>query len=172
VKVDEIVLRGNTSVPRKRLLDAMQTKTSKFLSSQYFNEETLREDVVELRRVYRAEGYLDAEVVLEDLRFSDDKSEVVVTIAFTEGEQYTVGDVKFEVKRVESGPGSPPPDDRAYFTQETLRGLLASSRAPSTGQDRGAGAQARAEAYFERSYLEARVEKAELRPAPTAAAWT
>lgn len=165
VKVDEIVLRGNASVPRKRLLDAMQTKTSKFLSSQYFNEETLREDVVELRRVYRAEGYLDAEVVLEDLRFSDDKSEVVVTIAFTEGEQYTVGDVKFEVKRVESGPGAPTPDDRAYFTQETLRGLLGlEPGAVYSGKTEEKGRDRIKEAYFARSYLEARVEKAELRP--------
>ncbi|MBL9086433.1 MAG: outer membrane protein assembly factor BamA [Planctomycetia bacterium] len=165
VKVDEIVLRGNTSVPRKQLLDAMLTKTSKFLSSQYFNEETLREDVVELRRVYRAEGYLDAEVVLEDLRFSDDKSEVVVTIAFTEGQQYRVGAVRFDVKRQETGPGAAPPEDRAYFTQDTLRDLL--GLAPGdvyAGKTEERGRKRIQEAYFQRSYLEASVEKAELLP--------
>jgi len=165
VKVAEVVIRGNASVPRKRILDAMLTKTSKFLSSQYFNEETLREDVVEVRRVYRAEGFLDAEVVLEDLRFSDDKSEAVVVLSVVEGERYQVGDVRFEVKREESGPGAAPADDRAYFTQETLRRLLGlEPGAVYAGKTEEKGRDRIKEAYFSRSYLEARVEKAELRP--------
>lgn len=165
VKVDDVVVRGNASIPRRTLLDAMLTKPSKFLSSTYFNEETLREDVVELRRVYRAAGFLDAEVVLEDLRFADDKSAVVVLLAVVEGERYTVGEVRFDLRRQESGPGSPTAEDRAYFTQETLRGLLGlETGAVYDGKAEEKGRDRIREAYFQRSYLEAQVEKAELLP--------
>ena len=165
VKVDELVFSGNASIPRKTLVDAMLTKTSGLFSSSYFNEETLREDVVELRRVYRGEGFLDAEVVLSDLRFSDDRAKVVVEIAVVEGERYTVGDVTFKLERESSGPGAMPPEDAAFFTQEGLRGLL--GLVPGevySGKVEEKGREAIKEAYFARSYLEARLDRADLRP--------
>jgi hypothetical protein len=113
VKVDEIVIAGTSTVPRKRILEAMQTKTSGLFSSSTFSDETMREDLVEVRRLFRAEGYLDAEVALEDLRFSDDKSKVVIVIAVVEGERYTVGEITVEQVRETSGAGAMPAEDVA-----------------------------------------------------------
>ena len=68
-------------MPRKDILDVMLTRPSGLFDTKLFNEETLREDVVEIRRLYRGEGFLDAEVVLEDLRFSDDKAKTQAEFA-------------------------------------------------------------------------------------------
>ncbi len=165
VKVDEIVISGATSVPRKRILEAMQTKTSGLFSSSTFSEETLREDLVEVRRLFRGEGYLDAEVAVEDLRFSDDKAKVVVVLAVSEGQRYTVGDVTIDAQRETSGVGAMPPDDVAWFTPEALRGWLGLVPGePYAGKVEDKGRERIKEEYFRRSYLEAQVERAELRP--------
>ena len=146
----------------------MLTKTSGLFSSHEFNEETLREDLVEVRRLFRAEGLLDAEVVLENLRFSDDKTEVVVVIAITEGERYTVGDVTFDLKRETEGPGAMPPDDVAFFTQDGLRTMLGLvSGAVYSGKVEDKGRDKIKEAYYARSYLEATIERAVLTPRAT-----
>src|SRR5205085_3622341 len=123
VKVEDVVVTGNTTVSRKAILDVMQTKPGGLFSPTYLNDEALREDVVEIRRLLRSEGLLDAEVVLEDLRKSDGLTHVVVVIAVTEGERYGVGDVGFEIVheeggrtvpgRIAGGPGAMPPEDRA-----------------------------------------------------------
>ncbi len=153
-------------MPYRTILEAMQTKTSALFSSRKFSEETLREDLVEVRRVFRGEGYLDAEVVIDELRFSDDKEKVVVALAVVEGQRYLVGRVLIEqVTRETSGPGAMPPDDVAWFSQDNLKawlglveGQVYSGKTEDKGRDRIR------EEYFRRSYLEARVERAELRP--------
>ncbi len=165
VKVDEVVIAGSSAVPRKRILEAMLTKTSGLFSSSTFSDETLREDLVEVRRLFRAEGYLDAEVALEDLRFSDDKSKVVIVIAVVEGERYTVGKVEVETLREVSGVGAMPPDDVAWFSPDTIRGWLGLVPGePYSGKVEDKGRERIREEYFRRSYLEVSIERAELRP--------
>ena len=165
VKVDRVIIRGNEHVPVKRVLDAMQTKPGALFASRTFSEETLREDLVEVRRVFRGEGYLDAEVVIDDIRPSDDKEKVVIALAIVEGARYTVGRIEVKTKRETTGSGTMPADDVAYFTPETLKNLLGlvegdfySGTVEDKGRDRIK------EEYFKRSYLEARLDNAELRP--------
>lgn len=165
VKVSRVIVRGNEHVTFKRILEVMQTKPSALFASRTFNEETLREDLVEVRRLFRGEGFLDAEVVIDDLRPSDDKSEMVVALAVVEGPRYDVGRITIDVQRETSGPGAMPPEDVAYFTKEALSAWLGLVEGqPYSGKVEDKGRDAIKEEYFRRSYLEARVERAELRP--------
>ena len=167
VKVDRVIIRGNEHVPYKRILEAMQTKPSALFSSRTFNEETLREDLVEVRRLFRGEGYLDAEVVIDELRPSDDKEKFVVALAVVEGPRYVVGSVTVRrPKRETSGAGRDAPRRRRPGSTrgepEHWLGLVVGEPYAGTVEDKGR--ERIKEEYFKRSYLEARVERAELRP--------
>jgi outer membrane protein insertion porin family len=165
VRVNDVQFRGNASIPRKRILDVMQTRPSSLFSKKPFIEEELRADLVEVRRLFRGEGFLDAEVALEELRISDDRSEVVVVIAIREGDRYAVGRVSFEQVRETEGPGAMPPDDVAWFTDERLAEWLGLRPGePYSGKTEDKGRDRIREEYYKRSYIDAVVEAAELRP--------
>ncbi len=95
VQVERITFQGNASLVRDKLLDNMVTQESGFLGLRGadFVEETLRQDLLLLQNFHRREGFLDAQVELADLSFSDDREEAFITIAVQEGPAYTVGNV-------------------------------------------------------------------------------
>ncbi len=98
VSVDAIVFEGNAGLRREDLLDHMATRESGFLGlggSDYV-EDTVRLDLLSLRSYYRYEGWLDARVDLLEPQFSDDREDVRLTIAVTEGPVYTVNSVRIE----------------------------------------------------------------------------
>ncbi len=162
VSVERIIFRGNQHIPRKDLLEVMQTEGRSFFenilnSGGTFREDVLREDLVALKRLYRDEGFLDAEVFLDDLRFSDDKERATIVIAIVEHRAYEVGDVEIIIERVEAGEsGSPPPEDVAFFTEERIRNIIGCrTGARFSGKKLTEGLEAVRDAYFARSYLEA-----------------
>jgi outer membrane protein insertion porin family len=164
VEVDDIVFRGNVHLPRKELLKAMRTEEEglvPFLSEALFREDVLREDLVALRERYRSEGFLDAEIILDDLRFSDDKEYARISILVIEHLCYTVGTVTVEIDRLEPGEiGAPPPEDLAWFTEERIAQWL--GLAPGwrySGEVEAKGIERIREQYFCRSYLDAQVPK-------------
>ena len=105
VSVDEVVFEGNKSRTASELGDNMATSGGGFLGlgASDFVEETLRLDLLTLRNYYRSEGWLDAAVDLVDLDFTDDREDVIIRIAVTEGPTYKVGNVS--VKGAENYPG-------------------------------------------------------------------
>lgn len=105
VQVESITFKGAEHVTRDKLLEFMGTQESGFLGLRGadYVEETLVKDRSSLVNVYRREGYLNAKVEIEDVSFSEDRSEAYVTIAVTEGPAFTVGSVK--VVGAESYPG-------------------------------------------------------------------
>jgi outer membrane protein assembly factor BamA len=168
VSADRIVFRGNQSIRRGELLELMETKQRgfwDFLAAPPFREDTLREDLVAIADLYRDEGFLDVEVALEDLRFSDDKERVQVSIAIQEHQAYTLGDIKIEIERPPDGhEGSMTPEDKAALTEEAMRGWLRvksgerwSGKLADWGRDRIL------EQLYRRSYLDANVGEARLR---------
>jgi outer membrane protein insertion porin family len=163
VEVDRIVFRGNRSVSRADLLEAMVTKEDSgifsFLSTATFREVTLREDLVALRRLYESRGFLDAEVVLDDLRFSDDKKRACITIAIEEHLPYCVGKVTIRIDRLDPGEaGCTTVADRAYFTEERVRCLLGVAEGQCySGERIDAGRERLLDEYLKRSYVDAAV---------------
>lgn len=164
VEVATVVFRGNRNLRRDDLLEVMQIREPGFLeaifSSVIFREDALREDLLALEALYRSHGFLDAEVVLEDLRFSDDKSRVEVTIGIDEGSPYTVGTIEVELVRVDPGTiGAPSPGDIAYFTEDTVRSLFGLRPGERwSGEKADEGVAAIREAYIKRSFHDVRVE--------------
>ena len=163
VRVDRILFRGNRALDRKALLEVMLTDEPNFFEQiagdSVFREDVLTEDLVALKALYRREGYLDAEVALDDLRFSDDKALVEITIAVDEHRPYLVGDVDIQILRVDAGKvASPTAEDLAYFTEDRLRALLGlRPGAPYSGKTVAEGLKAIREAYFARSYLDVQI---------------
>ncbi len=168
VEVQKILFRGNTSVSRRDMMEIMETSERgliPFLSSDTFRMDLLLEDLVAIKRLYESRGFLDAEVVLDDLRFSDDKGRVIITIVVVEHQPYCVGTIDVEIERIEPGePGAPPPEDIAYFTQERLRTML--GLCPGRrfdGETAEEGIQRIVKAYYGRSYMDADVRPLERR---------
>ncbi len=161
--VSRVVFRGNSHLERKELLEVMITESPNFIEEIIgdltFREDVLAQDLVSIKQLYRSEGFLDAEVALDDLRFSDDKSRVEISISITEHQPYTVGTIEFEIEREDPGKvASPTAADIAYFTDDRLRAWLG----VKTGE-RFSGAKAEKgltkikEEYFARSYLNANI---------------
>ena len=168
VEVDRIVFRGATSIPRSGLLEVMQTKERgfwDFLGGTIFREDVLREDVVALTRLYQDEGFLDAEVALADLRFSDDKERAEVTIVVQEHQPYRLGNVTIKIERQEAGhAGSCTPEDIAYLSEARLAEWLGVEPGERWSGKRAArGREKIREELFRRSYLDARVGEPVLR---------
>jgi outer membrane protein insertion porin family len=163
VEVAKVHFRGRRHLERDALLEAMQLQEPSFLEALVnaivYREDLLREDLVAIQEVYRDAGFLDAEAALEDLRFSDDKSKVEITIAVDEGAPYVVGTIEVEFDRVEpGGVGAPLAADLAYFTPERIRDLLGlASGERWNGATAREGTKKIKEAYLERSFHDARV---------------
>jgi outer membrane protein insertion porin family len=163
VRVDRILLRGNHNLSRKELLDAMVTEEpnvfEQIVGETTFRQDVLEEDIVALRNLYRKEGFLDAEVVLDDLRFSDDKSRVVISIAIDEHQPYKVGRVDVKIVRVKPGEaGQPTPEDVAWLTEDRLRDLLGLRAGERySGKVATKGIEAIRKAYYARSYLDVKI---------------
>lgn len=161
VLVRKVQFRGNDHVPRKDLLEVMQTKPPDLLqgifgSPQPYREHGLQEDLVAIAEYYRGKGYLDAEVVLEDRRFSDQKNEVELTIRVIEHQRYRVGRISFEIERLDAGDvAAPPLGDQQWFSKGRLEAWLGIRAGdPYDGEVIKEGLEKIKEEYYARSYLE------------------
>jgi len=93
VTVDTLLFVGNDHVPRSKLLDFIATHTRGFLGLKggEYVEETLIKDRTSLVNVYRREGYLNAQVLIDDVQFNEEKTRAYITIRIIEGPAFTVG---------------------------------------------------------------------------------
>ncbi|MDF1702479.1 MAG: outer membrane protein assembly factor BamA, partial [Planctomycetota bacterium] len=163
VEVDRIILRGNQFLERKEIFEVMLTEEPNFFEriagSSTFREDVLREDLVAIKELYRREGYLDAEVALDDMRFSDDKARVQITIAITEHKRYRIGALKVDIEREELGTFSCATEsDLDFFTEERIRELFGLKEGDCySGKLVDEGVDNIREAYFARSFLDLRI---------------
>ncbi|MCA8951752.1 MAG: BamA/TamA family outer membrane protein [Planctomycetes bacterium] len=67
-----------------------------FARGAAYSREVLEEDLDRLRLFYRSRGFLDATVDLADVVFSDDRTEVDVTLVIVEGPRYRIRSVAIE----------------------------------------------------------------------------
>lgn len=98
VSVAEINFTGNKKISEGTLRSQMKTQTSNIFYSQPFVEEMLLLDLSRIELHYYFEGYLDIRnkrVSIEELRFSEDKQQVYVTIHIDEPIQYKIRNITF-----------------------------------------------------------------------------
>ncbi len=102
VSVEEIRFTGNDGVSPGDLKRFMLTKENGYLlfirtGREPFIERNLREDIERIKLYYRLEGWLDISygerVFVQDLVYSEDRTEVTVTIHVDEGPRYRIRNI-------------------------------------------------------------------------------
>ncbi len=96
VYVEEITINGAQVFDEDTLIDLMDSEPGWLFTSTYYKRKTLEKDVKKLKRYYRRHGYLDAEVEIEDVRFSPGKESAYITLQVDEGTQYMIESVEFK----------------------------------------------------------------------------
>ena len=66
-----------------------------FLRDVYV-ERKLEADLIAMRQIYRDNGWFDAIVEVNELKYNDERDRVTIHIRVDEGERYTIGDLNFE----------------------------------------------------------------------------
>ncbi|MFQ5900560.1 MAG: outer membrane protein assembly factor BamA [Thermodesulfobacteriota bacterium] len=100
VKLKKIIFTGNEAFKNKRLKKVIDTKEAGWFSfitgSGVFNEDMFENDINRLLAWYFDHGYIQVEIGRPDIKLSDDKKGLFITVPVKEGEQYKVGQVEFE----------------------------------------------------------------------------
>lgn len=104
VRVGSVEFEGNRTIPSSYFLNLKRSLRSVmqisgrwlFIRGSEFQEKTLREDLIQLRRLYRMEGYRDAVVEVRSLEFTPDREAVTIRILVHEGPRYVVSSVDVE----------------------------------------------------------------------------
>lgn len=97
-KIQEINIVGNTAFDDKQLLEGFELSTGNMLSfirdDDRYSKQALEGDIETLRSYYMDRGYADFRVDDAQVALSPDKKDVFVTITITEGDLYTISDVR------------------------------------------------------------------------------
>src|SRR5215510_724612 len=97
-KIKSINIVGNRAFGEKELLDLMLLQTPGWLSwytkSDQYSRQKLSADLETIRSYYLNRGYLDFNIESTQVSISPDKRSIYITINISEGEKYTVTDVK------------------------------------------------------------------------------
>lgn len=123
VTIDEVYYKGVTilddsgDLPDSAALEVKPRRFFGFFEEGYFVRSKVDDDLNKIERYYRSQGYLDADARLTDMEFSDDRSEVTLTVMVEEGARYHVrrveilGNRRFSRKEIRKGlalrPGKP-----------------------------------------------------------------
>ncbi len=96
VKVETITFTGNRQLKSGDLRGAMKQGTSGFLKSGAFKKKQFEEDQERIVTYCRNQGYLDAAITDTQLNFREGRERLDIVVEVKEGEQYFVGDVRWQ----------------------------------------------------------------------------
>jgi outer membrane protein insertion porin family len=150
LRVDRVQFVGNDAFESDELLRYVQTKPGGFFNRVYYDRRTFLSDLSNLERFYLSEGFLEADVEMDDIAVSADSTNVEILIGVYEGDRWTVDSVTFA--------------GNEDLTEGELRELVGLTegepfRAVRLERDR----RAILDEYARRSYLDARVVQSVVR---------
>ncbi|ADE11876.1 outer membrane protein assembly factor BamA [Sideroxydans lithotrophicus] len=97
-KIRLINIVGNKAYSEKDLLDTMQLTTpgwfSWFSKNDQYSKQKLSADMESLRTFYMNSGYMDFTIESTQVSISPDKKDIFITLNISEGDKYTVSDIK------------------------------------------------------------------------------
>ncbi len=97
VEVVDVEILGLETLDPSRLESVLQTRPTRFIVlKSYLRRDVLERDLVEAERWLGAEGYTDARVALEEIRYSDDREEATIVLRVDQGPRYTIGEVRVD----------------------------------------------------------------------------
>jgi outer membrane protein insertion porin family len=90
VKIKKVRFEGNKSIKNKELKSVIKGKPRTFgIFQNFFKQNTINEDMVELQKAYDRRGYLDTKVTAKT-NFGKNNKSVELVYAIEEGKQYDV----------------------------------------------------------------------------------
>jgi outer membrane protein insertion porin family len=97
-KIRQVNIVGNTSFEEDEIIGDFELSTGNWLSfirnNDRYSKEALEGDLEKLRSFYMDRGYADFRADDVQVAISPDKRDIFVTISITEGDRYTISDVK------------------------------------------------------------------------------
>ncbi len=142
--VEDVLFIGNESFEDDSLLPYMQTKESGLFRKTSYDRRAFLRDLANLERFYVSQGFLEADVELDDMMLSADSTSVRLLIGVYEGDRWMVEDVSFEGASV--------------IPEEKLRGVVTVTEGtPLLVGELDSDRRAVLEEYARRSYLDAHV---------------
>jgi len=97
-KIREINLVGAQAFRETELLDQFQLRTPGWLTwytkTDQYSRQKLSADLEALRSFYLNRGYLEFNIESTQVSITPDKQDIYITVSFTEGEKYTVSQIK------------------------------------------------------------------------------
>jgi len=144
--VTDVLFIGNESFEDDSLLPYMETRKSGSLRKTGYDRRAFVRDLENLERFYVSQGFLEADVELDDMMLSADSTSVRLLIGVYEGDRWMVEDVSFEGASV--------------IPEEKLRGVVAVREgSPLLVGKLDPDRRAILEEYARRSYLDAHVSQ-------------
>ncbi len=99
-QIKQINIVGNKVFSDKRLLETFKLTTHGWLSwyskSDQYSKQKLTADIESLKSFYLNLGYIEMQVESTQVSISPDKKDMFITVNITEGDKYTVSELKFE----------------------------------------------------------------------------
>jgi len=97
-KIRQVNIVGNTSFDDEEILDDFELSTGNFLSfmrnDDRYSKEALEGDLEALRSFYMDRGFADFRWDGVQVAISPDKRDIFITISITEGDRYTISEVR------------------------------------------------------------------------------
>ncbi|HEY3325920.1 MAG TPA: outer membrane protein assembly factor BamA [Novimethylophilus sp.] len=97
-KIKAINIVGNQSFEQSQLLEQFNLTTPNWMSwwskDDQYSKQKLSADLEALRSFYMNQGYMDFSIDSTQVSITPDKRDIYITISITEGEKYTVSDIK------------------------------------------------------------------------------
>ena len=98
-KIRSINIVGNQVFPEKELLDLFVLRTPGWLTwytkNDQYSRQKLQADLENLRSYYMNRGYLDFSIDSTQVSITPDKLAIYITVNISEGEKYTVSNIRF-----------------------------------------------------------------------------
>jgi outer membrane protein insertion porin family len=97
-KIQDINIVGAHALPKSELLDLFVLRTPGWLTwytkHDQYSRQRLSADLESLRSYYLDQGYLDFNIDSTQVSITPDRKDIYITVNVTEGEKYTVSDVR------------------------------------------------------------------------------
>ena len=144
--VAEVVFVGNDTFGEDLLFPYMYTRESGLFHRSYYDRRTFLQDLANLQRFYVSQGFLEADVEMDDISMSADSTRVEILIGVYEGDRWMVDSATFAGESV--------------IPEDELRALiLLDEGSPFLVNFVERDRRVVSEEYARRSYLDARVSQ-------------
>lgn len=144
IRIRKINFEGNKSFKNKRFLKLIKTRRRGFLTSGFFKEDVLEEDLERIVAFYHKEGFIDAKVE-SNIEYDKRKIKMFITFQIEEGKQYKVGQIVLKGNKI--------------FTQQQLEGELELEKDSTYREENLRNTISNIQSYyFDRGYISASVK--------------